>query len=60
MKRGNLFFLIFAEIFAGAGRIYADLSKLQYFGYMSIGKDLVAGKDLRQKEKRVAEDEMVR
>jgi len=45
MKRGNLFFLIFAEIFAGAGRIYADLSKLQYFGYMSIGKDLVAGKD---------------
>ena len=38
--------------------------KLQYFGYLMwtadfIGKDTDAGKDWRQKEKRVAKDEMV-
>ena len=36
-----------------------SLSKLQYFGYLSIGKDLVAGKDWRQKDKSLAEDEML-
>ena len=39
--------------------------KLQYFGHLmwtagSLEKDLDAGKDWRQKEKGVAEDEMVR
>ena len=35
---------------------------LQYFGHLMqrTGKDPDAGKDWRQKEKRVAEDEMVR
>ena len=33
--------------------------KLQYFGHWLIGKDLDAGKDRGQEEKRVAEDEMV-
>ena len=38
--------------------------KLQYFGHLMqsqlTGKELDAGKDGRQKEKRAAEDEMVR
>ena len=39
--------------------------KLQYFGHLMqksqfIGKDPVAGKDARQKEKKAAEDEVVR
>ena len=36
--------------------------KLQYFGHLMrrvIGKDLDAGKDFRQEEKGMAEDEMV-
>ena len=46
------------------GRAYAEL-KLQYFSHLtgrdnSLEKNLDAGKDWRQKEKRVAEDEIVR
>ena len=39
--------------------------KIQYFGHLmqranSLGRDLVAGKDRRHKEKGMSEDEMVR